>query len=129
MAEQLMATMRPWFAAAFDKAGMKERVTWELVFGISQSPEGTKPQLLVYGCIPAAQLGQFHLIFAQMNVLGLTAEAVEVEVAKVVEELFRMRSAALFQGNGHLAGGHPAGSAMPWPPPPDGATPIRPIGP
>jgi hypothetical protein len=107
---------RPWFTAGFDQAAGKEDVIWELVFGLAQTqtPQGVEsvPMLLVYAHIKAATLGDYHTFTGQLPALGLTPEVVDRETRKVVDELLKTRSAALYKGNGK---GKAASSLWPGP--------------
>lgn len=112
MAERLTDTLTPWFAEAFTRHALGERITWDLILGAQSGPGGgAMPVLLVYASIPSATLGDTHLLFAQMGGLGVTQEIIEREVRVLVDKLFEIRTQAMFQGNGR------APTSMPWRPP------------
>jgi hypothetical protein len=106
LAKRLKEVYDPWFEAAFDQASMGERVRWELGFGIQQlqagpgQPPQMMPMIMIYAELPAAALGDTHLLFGQLPALGLIEEVVHREVRVLVEKLFEIRSQALAQGNG-----------------------------
>jgi hypothetical protein len=122
LAERLQDIFLPWFVAAFDKAALTERVRWEVGFGVGNSPHGPVPMVQVYADLPAATLGQTHALAGHLPAAGLTQEVVERETRVIVEKLLSMRSEALAQTNGN------GGNKIMWPPPPDGAPPLRPPG-
>jgi hypothetical protein len=94
---RLTREIAPWFEAAFRQRAMHERVTWDIVFGAAQTPQGLLPQLMVFASLPAATIGQVHAVFFQMPALKVTEEQVDRAVAGLLEQLFQMRTEALSQ--------------------------------
>ncbi len=83
--------IRPWFEAAFRTQALGERVGWEMVFGLGQTPQGIVPCFLIYAQLPGATLGRFHTKTIQVVTLGLNEEGVQRAVRDMLAELHQMR--------------------------------------
>lgn len=120
-AERIRDVIGPWFEEAFARAVLDERLTYELGFGVMQTPHGAVAMMTIYAHIPSATIGDVHWAVGQLPAVGLTQEIVDREIRAFVDALFQKRTEALSVSNGNKGA-----ISMPWTPPDGG---IRPTGP
>lgn len=98
----ILDEVRMWLRDAFKQHLGTERASWETVFQVQQNEQGqVLPYVILYTQINAAKIGDFHMNVVQLATLGLTPEVVNRGVQQVLEALWKARSDALLQPNGH----------------------------
>jgi hypothetical protein len=97
----LSRVIDPWFEEAFALHALGERVTWEVVFVMLQTPDGQViPCFQLFSMIPGVSLGTAHMDLAQIGALGIDEKRVSEEVRGAVDRMLNARSQSLAQANG-----------------------------
>lgn len=95
MPKELLATARPWFASAIEKVEFGEEITWELMLGSLQTPEGVLIAYSVYLHLPAHHaIGQV-IPRTFLIPIGVTEDIIERVIREQVEILRSDRSKLL----------------------------------
>jgi hypothetical protein len=99
----LFDSLRPIYAAAFDKATFGEQLTWELA-GVQMvnTDQGPQTRIIVYVHISTPHPLGANLQRLMLMQIGLTPEQIEREVFGQMQDLFALRTKMLMEANGQL---------------------------
>jgi hypothetical protein len=101
--ERMTERVTPWIEAALKEHALGQRGTWEVSFGMAQTPQGMIAVLMLYLAIPAALIGSVHAHITQMPLPAVEANVKEA-VRQMTTELLERRKAELATPNGHVPG-------------------------